>query len=65
MYPKVVKAVGVSVKSLSSAPASIQRAKYIQDRMSDAVMECYADGEKDDTVIKARMQEAREKAELV
>jgi hypothetical protein len=59
LYPHQVKAVGVSVKALSEANAS--RARAIEKAMSDAVAECYADGVTDPDVVKARMDEARQR----
>ncbi len=59
IHPVVVKAVGVSVESVS--PEGRARAKAIEKAMSDAVAECYADGEERPEVIKSRMQEARKR----
>jgi hypothetical protein len=57
VYPKIVEAVGVSVKAMSEA--SIPLAKAIERAMSDAVEEAYADGNRNSDFVKARMQEAR------
>lgn len=57
LYPRVVKAVGIAVKSLS--PAGNERARAIEKAMSDAVKECYADGVTDPKLIKARINAAR------
>jgi hypothetical protein len=57
IYPRVVEAVGVSVKALSEA--NIPLAKAIEQAMSDAVAEAYADGKRDPGFVKARMEEAR------
>jgi hypothetical protein len=57
LYPHKVNAVGVAVKALSEA--SVPRARAVEKAMSDAVLECYADGVTDSDVIKARMGEAR------
>jgi hypothetical protein len=57
LYPRVVKAVGIAVKALSSE--SEPRARAIEKAMSDAVQECYADGITDPEVIKARMHAVR------
>jgi hypothetical protein len=57
LYPHKVNAVGIAVKALSVASAP--RAQAIEKAMSDAVLECFADGVTDSNVIKARMDEAR------
>ncbi len=55
--PRIVEAVGISVKAMSEA--SIPLAKAIEQAMSDAVAEAYADGNKNPDFIKARMNDAR------
>jgi hypothetical protein len=57
LYPHKVKAVGIAVKAMSEA--NVPRARAIEKAMSDAVLECYADGITDTTVIRSRMDEAR------
>jgi hypothetical protein len=57
LYPHEVKAVGVSVMALSEA--SVPRARAIEKAMSNAVLECYADGVTDVDRIRSRMNEAR------
>jgi hypothetical protein len=57
LYPHSVNAVGIAVKAMSAA--SVPRAKAIEKAMSDAVLECYADGVTDTDAIKARMAAAR------
>jgi hypothetical protein len=57
LYPHEVKAVGVAVKAMSAASAPLARA--VEKAMSDAVLECYADGVTDPNIIKARMDAAR------
>ena len=57
LYPHQVKAVGVSVMALSEA--SVPRARAIEKAMSNAVLECYADGVTDVDRIRDRMNEAR------
>jgi hypothetical protein len=57
LYPRKVEAVGVAVMATSAD--GIMRARAIERAMSDAVAECYADGERDPEVIKERMAEAR------
>jgi len=59
LYPRVVEGVGIAVKSLS--PGGSDLVVPIREAMEDAVKECYADGETDPQVIKARMSEARRK----
>lgn len=56
LYPRVVEAVGIAVKSLSG---ETERARAIEQAMSNAAAECYADGVRDAEVIKARMHAAR------
>jgi hypothetical protein len=58
LYPHEVRAVGIAVKALS--PHNEPRAKAIEKAMSDAVMECFADGVTDTDVVKARMDAARQ-----
>lgn len=57
LYPHEVKAVGVAVKAMS--PASEPVARAIESAMSNAVLECYADGVTDVDRIRSRMDEAR------
>jgi hypothetical protein len=57
LYPHSVNAVGVAVKAMSAASEPLARA--IEKAMSNAVMECYADGVTDSDIIKARMDAAR------
>jgi hypothetical protein len=59
IYPRLVEAVGVSVKALSEA--NIPLAKAIERAMSDAVAEAYSDGKRDPGFVKARMNEARQR----
>jgi hypothetical protein len=59
MYPKVVSAVGVSVKSLSKAGEPL--ALEMQKAMADAVEECYANGQTDPEFVRARMHEAQQR----
>jgi hypothetical protein len=57
IYPRTVEAVGVAV--LATSADGVTRARAIEKAMSDAVAECYADGERDPEIIKSRMAEAR------
>jgi hypothetical protein len=57
IHPQIVEAVGVSVKAMSAA--GVPLAKAIERAMSDAVAEAYADGNRDSSFVKARMDEAR------
>lgn len=59
LYPVISEAVGISVTARRNS--SPDRAIAVQQAMEGAVLECYADGVQDVTVIKARMQEARQK----
>lgn len=54
MYPKKVDAVGVAVKS---AVPEIRTA--ITGAMSDAVADCYANGDRDPLIVKPQMMAAR------
>ncbi len=58
--PRIVEAVGVSVKAMSEA--SIPLARAIERAMSDAVADAYADGNRNPDFIKQRMNEARARA---
>lgn len=57
IYPMIVEAVGIAVRGKSDASRPI--AKLIEQAMSDAVAEAYADGRTDVAFVKARMAEAR------
>ncbi len=57
IHPKIVQAVGVSVKSLSEAGRPL--AEAIERAMSDAVEDAYAHGNRNAEFVKARMNEAR------
>lgn len=57
MEPKIVEAVGIAVKGRSDASKPV--AKLIEKAMSDAVLECFADGRIEPVFVKARMAEAR------
>jgi hypothetical protein len=61
LYPRVVEAVGVSVKDLSGRRR--EYARRLEMAMADAVAEAYADGRREPEFVKARMQEARERFE--
>ncbi len=58
--PRVVEAVGVSVRQLGNVVTPLTEA--VERAMSDAVAECYADGERRPAIIKAQMNEARARA---
>jgi hypothetical protein len=51
------EAVGISVKAMSEA--SVPLARAIEQAMTDAVAEAYADGRREPEFVKARMGEAR------
>ena len=61
LYPHEVKAVGISVLAMSEA--SKPRARAIEKAMSNAVLECCADGVTDIARIRSRMNEARRSVE--
>ena len=58
MYPRVVDAVGIGVKA---APEKHDMGKALMRAMSDAVADCYANGDRDPALVKARMMESRRK----
>lgn len=57
MYPVVADAVGISVNAKSSILQPI--VPLIRGAMESAVLESYADGQKDPSIIKVRMNEAK------
>ena len=57
LYPHVVDGVGIAVKTLSRSRSDL--VVPIRKAMEDAVLDCYAEGDKDPELIKRRMQEAR------
>jgi hypothetical protein len=59
--PRVVDAVGISVRSMSGSVSRGMLAKAIERAMSKAVLECYGDGVTDPEKIKKRMMEARKR----
>jgi hypothetical protein len=61
LYPRIVEAVGVSVKDLSGRRQ--EYARRLEKAMADAVAEAYADGRRDSEFVRLRMQEARERFE--
>lgn len=56
MYPRIVEAVGIAV---DTARPDLKR--ELETAMSNAVLECYANGNTDPEFIKARMMDARKK----
>lgn len=54
---KVAKAVGIAV--MAQTPEMQPLAKVVERAMSDAVEDCYANGDTDDAIVRARMFEAR------
>jgi hypothetical protein len=57
LYPRIVDAVGIAVRAISEEHKPI--ARMIERAMSDAVADCYANGDRDPQIVKARMREAR------
>lgn len=59
-HPRIVEAVGVSVNFRSAvlAPAAAE----IEGAMSAAVADCFANGDRDPVLVKARMFEVRDQA---
>lgn len=63
IYPVAAKAVGISVNARN--PRFTPQAKYIQKAMADAVEDCFANGDGDDTaLVSRRMEDAKARAEL-
>lgn len=58
IYPRVVSAVGISVKTASPILKPI--AAEVEKAMADAVEDMYADGRTDPALVKARMAEVRQ-----
>jgi len=63
IHPVIVDAVAISVTPSASTlrPASL----LIRRAMEDVVMDCYANGDKEPSFVKARMMEARSKAKTM
>ena len=62
LYPVIVEGVGIAVGLAGSAsPARKQFAAGLRDVMSEAVADCYANGDKDPGIVKARILSARDK----
>jgi hypothetical protein len=59
MYPVIADAVFVSANS--NSPALKPVAKLVQGAMSDAVEDCYANGDKEPRIVRARIEEARKR----
>lgn len=57
MYPKIADSVGISVNTSSDLFRPI--VPLVERAMSDAVLECYADGHRESEVVRPRMFEAR------
>jgi hypothetical protein len=56
MYPVTVESVGIAVKAVGG---DVARALAVRGAMERAVLECLADGEKNNNVVRTRMMEAR------
>ena len=61
LYPRIVEAVGISVKDLSGRRQ--EYARRLEMAMANAVAEAYADGRRDPEFVRLRMQEARDRFE--
>jgi hypothetical protein len=59
LYPVVFESVGISVNARSELLKPI--VPHVRGAMELAVLEAYADGERNPTFVKARMMEARQK----
>lgn len=59
VYPRVVDGVGIAVKASSDLFKPV--VGLVRGAMSDAVLECYADNDKEPAYVKARMLEAKAK----
>lgn len=63
LYPVAAKAVGISVNARN--PRFNPQAKFIQKAMADAVEDCFANGDGEDTALVSRqMDHAKARAEL-
>ena len=60
LYPRVVEAVFVSANT--NSPLLKPVAKLVQGAMSDAVEDCYANGDKDPALVRTRIEEARKRS---
>lgn len=59
MYPVIADGVGIACRA---SALMMPIAHLIRGRMSDAVMDAYADGRKEPAFVKNRMMQARDKA---
>jgi hypothetical protein len=57
LYPRVVDAVGISVNF--SSPLLKPAEALVRKPMEDAVMDCFANGDRDPALVSARMAEAK------
>jgi hypothetical protein len=60
MYPVTVGVVGIACRGATDIGQAV--APLIRGAMSDAVLECYADGHQEPVIVKPRMMEARKTA---
>lgn len=58
LYPVIADAVGISVNSNNKLMKPI--IPQVRGAMENVVLDCYADGQKDPSIIKARMNEAKQ-----
>lgn len=59
MFPVIAE--GVFVSANSNSPALKPAAKLVQAAMSDAVEDCYANGDRNPKIVRARIEEARKR----
>jgi hypothetical protein len=59
LYPRIVDAVFISANT--NSPLLKPVAKLAQAAMSDAVEDCYANGDKDPAIVRAQMEDARKR----
>lgn len=61
MYPRLVEAVGIAVKPITGETPPIVAAfsLHVRGAMEYAVEDAFANGDKDPTIVKGRMMEAR------
>ena len=60
MFPQIVEGVGIAVGGMSALTKAI--APLVRGAMSDAVADCYANGDRAPEVVKPQMSAARKKS---
>ena len=60
IYPRIVDGVGIAF--LARNPAMVPVSTAIRDKTAEAVLDCYANGDRDPIIVKPRMLETRARA---